>query len=549
METQETDTQAQPTPSAPPPSSGTVPTQTMGQQVQAATAGMQQQPQQPPQEAAPAHKGFFSDLLHAVADVFEGPKYGQHVNPQTGAIEQVPLSREQRIGGQISTLLRGAAAGAAEHGPGAVGKAALAGVQSADQARQMQQERLQQQSANVRATNSAEQQKLLTQANLAKNAQEQVRMALDIKAKQQELDEHQVAIGAELMKLKSMPGVQEMTSFSTNDELNKHLEAVGPETSKQYAVDVAKNNIVPVMGPDGIVHVLKVPKDTWDQPVGEGHKYLVPSLDPNDPKGTLKSYDVDPNTTLAKMFQVQGNYSNAYYAKLEEQNKLAEQQGALKKLPAEIAHMNAETNLADTQARMLINSQQADPFGNTSTLPQKEVLKRQDAFQKDVVNKAYDTEKAFQMSQQAFTEYQNALKQGKTLPTGAQSMLLLSQHLGTTFGNVKGSRITKDMIAEHLGARGVSDAAHVAVQRLVNGDQLSSAQWAAFTDLISQSRNATWENAVSNARNQGLPITFLPRGNGQTPLDPATARIYLDAAGGDKDKARAAAQKQGWVLQ
>jgi hypothetical protein len=128
-------------------------------------------------------------------------------------------------------------------------------------------------------------------------------------------------------------------------------------------------------------------------------------------------------------------------------------------------------------------------------------------------------------------------------------MLLLSQHLGTTFGNVKGSRITKDMIQEHLGARGLTDDAVVAIQRLTNGDQLSSAQWSAFSNLIAQSRNATWSNAVSSAKNQQLPITFLPRGNGRTAIDKNTAQLYLDAADGDPRNATAAAQKQGWLVQ
>ena len=62
------------------------------------------------------------------------------------------------------------------------------------------------------------------------------------------------------------------------------------------------------------------------------------------------------------------------------------------------------------------------------------------------------------MMQHAYDEYQQARAQEQELPTGAQSMLALSSHLATTFGNVKGSGITKDMIAEHLGARSVSGA-------------------------------------------------------------------------------------------
>ena len=270
---------------------------------------------------------------------------------------------------------------------------------------------------------------------------------------------------------------------------------------------------------------------------------------------TLEPEEANPNMTWDDYQMYQGSAAAAYNSirqisqQLEEgKQRLALQKQQEKESAAQTQHINAETNLVNTQAKALINSQQADPFGFVSPLPQKEALKRQDAFQKDVINKSYDTEKAFQMSQQAYQEYQDAAKQGKQLPTGAQSMLLLSQHLGTTFGNVKGSRITRDMIQEHLGARGLTDDAVTAVQRIVNGDQLSPAQWKAFTDLISQSRSATWNNAVSNAKNQQLPITFLPRGDGQRVIDKGTAQIYLSAANGDLQAAANAMKKQGWVL-
>jgi hypothetical protein len=114
------------------------------------------------------------------------------------------------------------------------------------------------------------------------------------------------------------------------------------------------------------------------------------------------------------------------------------------------------------------------------------------------------------MMQHAYDEYQQARAQEQELPTGAQSMLALSSHLATTFGNVKGSGITKDMIAEHLGARSVSDAAQVAVQKLTNGDVLSPAQWDAFHDLISQPRQLSWRTAVKEGQRKGVAIDFLP---------------------------------------
>jgi hypothetical protein len=141
------------------------------------------------------------------------------------------------------------------------------------------------------------------------------------------------------------------------------------------------------------------------------------------------------------------------------------------------------------------------------------------AHDKAYVQPAEQVEKSYQMMNQAYNEYQGAAAQGKDLPTGAQSMVALSTHLATTFGNVKGSRITKDMIQEHLGARSVSDAALVATQKLTNGDVLSPAQWSAFHDLISNSRRLSWQIAnlgqASNAPNPGASSGFnwnaLPR--------------------------------------
>jgi hypothetical protein len=132
------------------------------------------------------------------------------------------------------------------------------------------------------------------------------------------------------------------------------------------------------------------------------------------------------------------------------------------------------------------------------------------AHDKAYVQPAEQVEKSYQMMNQAYNEYQGAAAQGKDLPTGAQSMVALSTHLATTFGNVKGSRITKDMIQEHLGARSVSDAALVATQKLTNGDVLSPAQWSAFHDLISNSRRLSWQIAATEAQRKAIPTNFLP---------------------------------------
>lgn len=116
---------------------------------------------------------------------------------------------------------------------------------------------------------------------------------------------------------------------------------------------------------------------------------------------------------------------------------------------------------------------------------------------------AEDAEKSYQMFNSAYADY----KAGT--PTGAQSMLALSQHLATTFGNVKGSRITKDMIQEHLGARSISDSATVALNRFQNGDALSPDQWEAFKGLIGQSRKLSWGNYATTSAAKGINVRGL----------------------------------------
>lgn len=117
------------------------------------------------------------------------------------------------------------------------------------------------------------------------------------------------------------------------------------------------------------------------------------------------------------------------------------------------------------------------------------------------IKPANDIEQGYDLFNQAYADH---LKGDQK--TGAQSMLALSLHMANTFGNVKGVRVTKDMIAQHLGARGLSDNAIVAVQRLTNGDVLSPQQWTDFHSLIANARNEKWVMAQKEAARTGVNI-------------------------------------------
>lgn len=136
------------------------------------------------QAAPPAQKpSLMSDILHAVGEVLGGPSTVKKVNPQTGVIEEVPLSRSQRIANTAGIYIRGAAAGAAQHGPGAVGKAGLAGVKEEEETEQRQTDNTLEQSKNVQS-------QLAGQASRAMQAQQIAESGWRMQREQTDVDQN-----------------------------------------------------------------------------------------------------------------------------------------------------------------------------------------------------------------------------------------------------------------------------------------------------------------------------------------------------------------------
>jgi hypothetical protein len=107
------------------------------------------QPQAPPQKPS-----VLSTILHAVGDALGGPKTGD---------QGQPISTAARTLHGVGTIIQGAAAGAAQHGPGSVGASALAGAQ-------VQQRQAQQEKDNTLANRKQTQEELISQAQTAKYA-------------------------------------------------------------------------------------------------------------------------------------------------------------------------------------------------------------------------------------------------------------------------------------------------------------------------------------------------------------------------------------------
>lgn len=128
---------------------------------------------------------------------------------------------------------------------------------------------------------------------------------------------------------------------------------------------------------------------------------------------------------------------------------------------------------------------------------------------KEMVEPALATEQMFQQSNKVYNEYQALRKQGKTFPTGAQSVQFLANHVAGTFGTVKGARIGRDIIEKHLGARGLSDNLVTGIQNIISGQQLSDGQWNAFFQMMNDRRDANWQTVLNDAKAEGRPTQLI----------------------------------------
>lgn len=155
-------------------------------------------------------------------------------------------------------------------------------------------------------------------------------------------------------------------------------------------------------------------------------------------------------------------------------------------------------------------------------------------FNTQYMNPTNTVEQAYQKFEAALKDYGvNAKGEavgGGVATTGAPSMVALSQHLATTFGSVKGSRLTKDLIGEHKDAIGWQDAIARYGQQMASGQQLSPSQWNDFGRLITNTRNLSWEYTVKEAvrRKQEIP-TVPPDVNFQLQMQtPSGKGILID---------------------
>lgn len=93
--------------------------------------------------------------------------------------------------------------------------------------------------------------------------------------------------------------------------------------------------------------------------------------------------------------------------------------------------------------------------------------------------------------------------------SGPQSMVLLSNHIAMTFGAVKGARMGRDMIMEHLRARSMPQGMEALARRILQGGNLSMKQAEEFVELARIRRFREWQSVVETANARGVDVGMI----------------------------------------
>lgn len=184
----------------------------------------------------------------------------------------------------------------------------------------------------------------------------------------------------------------------------------------------------------------------------------------------------------------------------------------------------------------------ADPFGVTSPLDSKEFNSRYNTFSKAYVQPLTKTDQ--QLSQ--FARIQSDIDKNGNM-SGAESVVGLFNAIGISASPLKGMgfRINNNTVEEHANATGIGQKLYQKLLSLKSGDVVTPQQLKDYASIATQARESQYNSAIDEARRQGLPVDFLPKGNGAQ-IDPSTAKMYMRAANNDPNKARTAAQQAGW---
>jgi len=198
----------------------------------------------------------------------------------------------------------------------------------------------------------------------------------------------------------------------------------------------------------------------------------------------------------------------------------AQRQATLTRTRTETAKAGEELGQLKRQASDI---GKPDPTGFQSNLSVGEYNKRYDAFSK---SKGFGQLQTLQGSYGQFQDVLSDLDAGKPM-TGAASVVALFNAIGISAEPLagKGFRINNNTVQEHVGARGLDQAAYQKLLSLKNGDVITPQQVRDYASIASSVYKNAYVISSDEAHRQGLPADFLPQGGG-VKLDGTTAEIF-----------------------
>lgn len=512
------------------------------------------------QAPAPPHRAFASKVLGVLSDMLGGYTHGNptYSYDENGKMITTPgdkLSTGKMIMKGVGAALGGLGASANVRGPGAAWRSLGAGFEG-EQAKSiaMTERAKEQASTEFKARETAARDK----ASILHLQAETASLGWTMQRSQQEVDEKSLENNEIMKQLVAADPAhnQDLGHFNTWQEYLKNV----PKQQQDQMIADAHNGLIRTTydtqgGKITGMHFYKINPDWGAQKNSDDVSIAYQTM--KDGKPVWDHFTVPTgsmrNDVLAKYLQQsttdslkeQQEQETRRHNKAEEAHQAEATQAGLESEAMKSGTAEPMIGAGGKVTGVQANTLPADPFGAKPdrTINRNEYNKRDDQ-QLQFRQKTLDpVEKSYQMFEKAYADHKRGTK------TGAEGMVALSTHLNTTFGSVKGARVTKDMIHEHLSARNITDDMLVAVNKLKNGDPLSNKQWDAFHQLISQSRAVSWQQAGDSARNAGIPRTFYPKpakmDHSMVP-NPSTAQLYMDAAGGDVKLANQAMQAQGW---
>src|SRR5437016_6371900 len=268
-------------------------------------------------------------------------------------------------------------------------------------------------------------------------------------------------------------------------------------------------------------------KEAFEQLVNEGYTFDTPHYDPKAP-------NIHRYQNILESAKLRGDGDSVRWAQTRINNLTREKtafdstirNAAMNPLQeSEAQQHRAEAAKARSEAAFS-TADKTDAFGDNYAggLGKKEFLKRYDTFTKDNVSSLRRLEKTND-------EFQSILS-SKTM-TGAQKVTALLSAVGISGDPLqgKGFRINNDIISEHAAARPIIEDAVQKANRLIGtGGPITESQVRDYASIASAVRHDAYLSAAGEARRQGIPVDFMPRGNNR-PMDADTAKLFLASAG------------------